>query len=120
MRATLRRRHTRITVGRHGPGGVQRPTRPHPGASRLQIPRARLRSVKALRSASTPTGGLAALTAPSVSPEEGHYVMPRDFHPPSGSQDTRRGREDPCVNVAITPSIAVTIGRQTRASITHS
>lgn len=73
--------------------------------------RASLRAVKPLRFAPTPFGA-GGLDGPSGAPRIGNYVM-AGIHPATETHD-RFGKEKTMHASRITPSIEVTIGRETR------
>ena len=73
--------------------------------------RASLRAVKPLRFAPTPFGA-GGLDGPSGPPRIGNYVM-AGMHPTNGTHSTQR-KERTMYAPPITPSIEVTIGRETR------
>ena len=73
--------------------------------------RASLRAVKPLRFAPTPFGA-GGLDGPSGPPRIGNYVM-AGFHPSTTTQDSF-GKEESMLAPRNTPSIEVTIGRETR------
>ena len=73
--------------------------------------RASLRAVKPLRFAPTPFGA-GGLDGPSGPPRIGIYVM-AGMHPPTRTHSTQ-GKERTMYAPTITPSIEVTIGRETR------
>ncbi len=91
---------------------------PHVGASRLAFSGSPRRRQGSSRRFDPASGGATALTSDAVEPSEGNYVMPRD------SARLRRtpigcSRRFSMSDTSITPSIQVTIGRQTRLPRLH-
>lgn len=90
VRATLRRANS--TTSNSRACRVQPPTRPHP-EHHVSKSRARLRSVKALRSAPTPTGGAGGLDGAVGLARRGPLRDAPGFHPPMARR-TRDRKEN--------------------------